>query len=230
MSCCKRVAAVVIGGAALMACSDDGDAANDADGSETATGTADADQSTTTAITTTTHPPASDGTAFVIIEDLVAEAGDIQDRLFANPSLVNDPSHPDVVRLEEIYTDDSPDLDAILDQLETLADAGHNVEPGQSGVLSEEVAYSPTVVDDETIEFRFCAIYDNETVDDDGDVISSGAMAAMADGEARRIDGVWRFHGVSPDPDFPRELDPSDVPEEFRFCEEIFADQQGDTG
>jgi hypothetical protein len=170
------------------ACSDDDTSA--ADGTET---------TTTAASTTTTQPPATDVASHEIVEDLVLEATALADELFQDPTAVEDPDNEALDRLREIYTEDSPTPDGVEEQLRELTANGQRERPSSTGIFREVSVYAFEPVDADTLSFDTCNQIDTETVDADGTVVEREAMVVFVRGSARRVDGVWRFHGLSND-------------------------------
>jgi len=174
----------VLGGAA---CSDDGSEASPED------------ETTTTAATTTTQPPATDDESREIVSDMVLEATGLADELFQNPELIDDPEDETLDRLQEIYTPDSPAVAAIEDVLRGMVDDGQIQRPSGTGLFREVTVYAFEAVDADTLEFDTCNQIDKVTVNEAGDVVTTDAQMVFVSGEARRIDGVWRFVGLSND-------------------------------
>jgi len=157
------------------------------------------DETTTTVATTTTQPPATDDASHEIVTELVYEATGLADELFQDPTLADDPDSNAMDRLRELYTDDSPTPVGLETQLEELAALGHHERPTANGMFREVSVYSFEVVDENTLQFDTCSQIDTEMVDSDGDVISTEAAVRFSRGEARRVDGVWRFYGLNND-------------------------------
>ncbi len=86
-------------------------------------------------------------------------------------------------------------------QIREMADAGEYRRPAASGVFRELVIYqwASPAPDENTLQFDTCALIDDELVDASGGVIETESTVIYAAGEARRIDGVWRFYGLSND-------------------------------
>jgi hypothetical protein len=179
------------------------------------------DDTSSTTTTSTTQPPASnEEDAFPIIKDLVLEATAVADLLFQDPTEVNDPDNRDVKRLREIYTDDSPTPDGVLDQLRELAEKGQHRRPAQSGVFRDLGVYQMTRLDDDKVRFRICASEDQETVDANDTVIEQRAQVVQGVGEARRVDGVWRFYGINLEEDRTLPIRPGSA--NPGFCDSLF--------
>jgi hypothetical protein len=152
------------------------------------------------ATTTTTQPPASDEAARAVVDDLVAEATALADRLFRDPAAALEPGSDDLDRLREIYVGGSPVPDGVSTQLRDLAALGRRHRAGASGVYREVAVFDwepPT--DDDTLRFRTCSMVDTEVVDATGRVVDHFAELILTGGEARRVDGVWRFGGFTDD-------------------------------
>jgi hypothetical protein len=158
------------------------------------------DTPTESSTTTTTQPPATDEAAKAEVEAVVAEATTIVDELLQDPALIDDPDDDRLDRLVELYTPDSPIPSGVEAQVHEMADAGEYRRPSGSGIFRELTIYEWTSPPDEnTLQFDTCALIDDELVDASGAVIETEARVIYAAGEARRIDGVWRFYGLSND-------------------------------
>jgi hypothetical protein len=200
----------------LVACGDD-DATNDSRSER---------EPATDSSAATTEPPASDSeAAFPIVEDLVLEATRLVDELYQEPEAVNDPDNADVERLREIYTEDSPTPDAVTEQLHELVDNGERMRAADSGVFRDLGVYEMAAVDEDTVRFRICASEDRETIDANGNVVDQRAQVTQGTGEARRIDGIWRFYGIHPEEDRTLPIEPGTA--NAGFCDRLF-DEQGD--
>lgn len=212
----RRYAAVAITALALItACGDDG-----TDDSGSATTNPDASSATTT-----TQPAATDEeAAFPIIEDLVVEANAIIDELLQDPTVVDDPDNADIARLREIHTDDSPTPDGVVAQLEELVENDQRERPAESGVFSDFGVYRMTAVDEDTVRFRTCSTEDSETVDADGEVVDTRSQVTQGVGEARRVDGIWRVYGISPEDDRTLPIEPGTA--NPGFCDDLFSDEE----
>jgi hypothetical protein len=181
-------AALVVLLAVLAGCSDDDTSADSGD-----------DTTTTVPTTTTTDPPATDEASYEIVEDLVLEATGLADELFQDPTVVEDSGNETLVRLREIYTDDSPTPEGVEQQLRDFVADGQYQRPSATGLFREVSVYAFEAVDEDTLTFDTCNQIDKETVDADGTVVTTDARVVFVSGEARRIDGVWRFVGLSND-------------------------------
>lgn len=150
--------------------------------------------------TATTHPPASDAAARRAVEDVLAEATAIADRLFRDPAAIDDPGNDDLARLRDLYVVGSPVPDSIEAQLRDLAASGQRYRAAASGVYREVAIFDwDPPVDDDTLRFRTCSLVDTEVVDGAGQVVDRFAEIILAAAEARRIDGVWHFGGFVDD-------------------------------
>jgi hypothetical protein len=170
------------------ACSDDDTAAGD-----------DNDTGTTVASTTTTQPPANDEASHEVVEELVVEATELADELFQDPTAVDDPDNEALARLREIYTEDSPTPDGVEEQLRDFVASGQHQRPAANGIFREVSVYAFEAVDSDTLAFDTCNQIDKETVDADGEVVGTDARVVFVGGEAHRVDGAWRFVGLSND-------------------------------
>jgi hypothetical protein len=178
---------------------------------------------TTAERATTTQPQASgDGqqAAFTIIESLVHEATDLTDRFMQDPSLASDEDGADVERLRELYTEDSPTPPEVLARSDELASNGQEVRAGPSGAFREFVVHGMAVVDATTVRFEFCANQDQETVDANGTVVAGFAEVTQGTGEARYVDGRWRFYGLHRDEQTSTPKEPGDVV--AGFCQTLY--------
>jgi hypothetical protein len=214
------VAGALLLGALVAACSDGDD--------DQPSGGAEDRQSSQDMASEETQPAATDeDAAFPIVEDLALEATALVDDLYQEPTAIEDPDNQDLERLRGIYTDDSPTPPAIETQLRQLVDDGQRMRPAASGVFRDLGVYRPIAVDDNTIRFRICATEDRETIDSDGNVVDQRAQVTQGVGEARRIDGRWRFYGIQPDDDRTLAIEPGTA--NPGFCDRLFADQEGET-
>lgn len=197
------------------ACSDDDEAAS---GDDTAT---------TSETTSTTQPPATDEASHEVVEELVIEATGLADELFQDPSVVDDPDSEALDELRELYTDDSPTPDGVEESVRGLAERGERYRPAASGIYREVAIYKwYPATDDDTLTFDTCSLIDREKVNAAGDVVTTEARVIFTGGEARRVDGVWRFYGLSSDvsrdmPIEPGQADPG-------FCQQV-PDPEGGT-
>jgi hypothetical protein len=196
----------------LAGCSDDDTSADAGD-----------DTTTTVATTTTTHPPATDEASYEIVEDLVLEATDLADELFQDPTAVEDPDNETLARLREVYTPDSPAPDGIEDLLRGLVAEGQHQSPSANGLFREVSLYAFEAVDEDTLTFDTCNQIDKQTVDDAGNVVTTDAQAVFVSGEAHRIDGVWRFVGLSNDTSRSNPIEPGSS--ERGLCAQLAAEQ-----
>jgi hypothetical protein len=190
------LAVAAAAGVALVgaSCSGGDDSADDGAGDRTTTTT---EQASST--TTTTQPQASgDGQqeTFTIVENLAVEAIGLADELVQDPS---NASEDDLERLREIYTDDSPTPPNVEERLDELSSNGQEVRAGPSGIFDEFMVHGMVAVDATTIRFNFCANQDQETVDANGQVVERFAEVSQGAGEARYVDGAWRFFGLHRD-------------------------------
>jgi hypothetical protein len=213
----SRCAALAVAALALItACGDD-----DTDDSRSDTTNPDASSSTTS----TTQPPASDEEeAFPIVGDLVVEANAIIDELLQDPTAVDDPDNPQIGRLREIHTDDSPTPDGVVAQLEELVENGQRERPAESGVFSDFGVYRMTAVDENTVRFRTCSTEDSETVDATGAVVDQRSQVTQGVGEARRIDGIWRMYGIHLEDDRTLPIEPGSA--NPGFCDDLFSGEE----
>lgn len=146
--------------------------------------------------TATTHPPASHAAARRAVEGVLADATAVADRLFRDPSAIDDPANRDLARLRQLYVEGSPVPDGIEAQLRELAALGRRYRAAASGVYREVAIFDwDPPVDDDTLRFRTCSLIDTEVVDGTGRVVDRFAEIILTAAEARRIDGVWRFGG-----------------------------------
>lgn len=209
--------AAVVALAVLAGCGDD-----DADSSPNDGAGSGADS------TTTTQPPASnEEEAFPIIEDMVLEATSLVDELFQDPTAADDPDNPEIARLREIYTDDSTTPDQVIDQLRELAANGQRERPAASGVFRDLGVYQMSAIDADTVRFRVCASEDIETVDENETVVDQTAQVVQGVGEARRVNGIWRFYGIHPENDRTLPIEPGSA--NPGYCDALFADSEEPT-
>ncbi len=184
-------------------------------------------ETTTTASTTTTQAAATDDpdAAFDAVEEVVLEATGLSDRLFQDPTVVNEPDNEDLERLREIYTNDSPTPDGVEAQLRDLAERGQRGRPTPGGEVYREVApYAFEVVDADTVRFDTCNQLDSQTVDEDGNVIETTAQIVFVSGSARRVSGVWHVEGLSNDLSRSNPIRPGDS--RAGYCADFVADDR----
>jgi hypothetical protein len=175
---------------------------------------------TTSEPTSTTQPPATDEASHEVVEELVIDATGLADELFQDPSAVEDPDSDALDELRELYTDDSPTPDGVEESVRGLAERGERYRPAASGIYREVAIYTWfPATDEDTLTFDTCSLIDREKVNAAGEVIDTEARVIFTGGEARRIDGEWRFYGLSSDvsrdmPIEPGQADPG-------FCEQL---------
>jgi hypothetical protein len=207
---------VAVVAVSAAACSDDDTAAS-----------GDGETTTTASTTTTTQPSATDDpdAAFDAVEEVVLEATSLADRLFQDPTVVNEPDNDDLERFREIYTDDSPTPDGVEAQLRDLAERGQRGRPTPGGEVYREVApYAFEVLDADTVGFDTCNQVDRQVVDAAGQVIETSAQIVFVAGTARRVDGIWRFEGLSNDLSRNNPIRPGDS--RAGYCAEFVADDR----
>jgi hypothetical protein len=178
---------------------------------------------TTSETTSTTQPPATDEASHEVVEELVIEATGLADELFQDPSAVDDPDSEALDRLREIYTDDSPTPDGIEDELRELVANGQRQRPSETGIFREVSVYGFEPVDEDTLTFDTCNQIDFETVNADDTVVDTQAMVVFVEGTARRVDGVWRFHGLSDDVTRSNPIEPGQS--EAGLCEQLASER-----
>ena len=173
----------------------------------------------------TTQPPASAGPAAqAIVEDQVVEATALFDELIQDPSRLDDPNDDTLDRLREIYTEDSSTPAAVERGVRELAQAGERYRPAASGIFREVSIYQwEPAADDDTLRFDTCSLIDRERVDAAGTVLEADARVVFAAGEAHRVQGEWRFFGLSNDVSREIPLDPGTA--NAGFCKNL---QPGD--
>lgn len=200
------------------ACGGDDDDSEDSSSRRTTT--------TTEQAATTTQPQASgDGqqAALTIVESLVLDATDLTDRLLRDPALAADEGSAEVEHLRELYTGDSPTPPEVLARLDELASHSQKVRPGPSGVFREFMVHGIAAVDANTVRFNFCANQDQETVDASGNVVDRFAEVTQGSGEARYVDGRWRFYGLHRDDESSLPTEPGNALP--GFCQSLYGDE-----
>lgn len=153
--------------------------------------------------------------AFPVVEDLVIEATDLANRLFQNPSVVDDRHGDLLTRFGEIYTPDSPTPAGVVAQLEDLNARGRHYRAGPSGRLRDVGVYRMTRIDGDQVTFRVCAVEDVEIVEAGGKVVGRRSQVTQGDGWAERTGGVWRFAGIDPDETATLRIAPGSAPSGF---------------
>ncbi len=147
-----------------------------------------------------TAAPATDDASHADVVRLVDETTGLADRFWRDPSVIEDPEHPDLARYRALHTADSPTPDAVEAGLRTMVEQGEHYRPAASGFMREVEIYQwapPT--DEDTLRFDTCSLIDRELVGPDGTVVATEARLLFVGGEAHRIDGEWRFFGLSND-------------------------------
>jgi hypothetical protein len=148
----------------------------------------------------TTAPPAMDEASHDEVVALVDEATSLADGFWRDPSVIDDPNNPDLARYRELYTADSPTPPAVEAGLRTMVERGERYQPAANGFMREVEIYQwAPATDEDTLRFDTCSLIDRELVGSDGAVISADARLLFVGGEAHRVDGVWRFYGLSND-------------------------------
>jgi hypothetical protein len=148
----------------------------------------------------TTAPPATDEASHAEVVALVDEATSLADGFWRDPSVIDDPDNPDLARYRALYTADSPTPAAVEAGLRTMVERGERYQPADNGFMREVSIYEWTpALDEDTLRFDTCSLIDRELVGSDGAVISADARLLFVGGEAHRVDGVWRFYGLSND-------------------------------
>lgn len=222
----RRTATIQLAGAlaatavltVLVSCSG-GDDEADEPPSTSATST-----STTVATSSTTQPPATGDTqdeAFSNVRVVVTEATGIVDKLFQDPELVDNPANEDLDRLRQLYTPGSQTPAGVEAQLHALADQGQRMQPADR-IFRDLGLYQLSPVDEDTVRFRVCATEDQETVDADGQVVSTLSQVTQGDGEARRVDGVWRLDHIAPREDLTLPFAPGTA--DPGFCDQAYGE------
>jgi hypothetical protein len=135
---------------------------------------------------------------------------------------LDDPDHASLERYRSLFAEEATTPESIEAQLQQLADAGQRLRASPaSGIFRESRTFGFEAVDADTVRFRACSLRDIETVDANDVVVSQLAEVEQGDGEALRENGVWRFYGVSPDPDGPVPLTPGTAAS--GFCDTVAA-------
>lgn len=183
----SALAVLVLGG--LAACGDDS-SSDDAGGSSGATTTAGP-------TTTTTQPPATDTEeALAAVQDLADEGARLLEELYKDPTAIDDPDNDYDEQYAELFTDDSATPDSVFDHLRDFVDESEWMLAGPSGIFSEFYLYAPEPDGEDTLRFLHCVIEDREAHDENGPLGDDAAFTRriLGDGEAHRVDGVWRLH------------------------------------
>ncbi len=157
--------------------------------------------------------------AFRVIEDVVIEATALADRLFQDPTVVDDSDDDTLRQLAEVHTADSPTPAGVVAQLRTMSDQGQRFRPGPSGRLRDVGVYRMQAIDGDTVVLRVCAVEDVEVVAADGTVVERLSQVVQGDGWALRTGGVWRFAGISPDETATLAIAPGSAP--TGFCDQL---------
>jgi hypothetical protein len=148
----------------------------------------------------TTAPPATDEASHDEVVALVDEATSLADGFWRDPSVIDDPNNAELARYRELYTADSPTPPAVEAGLRTMVERGERYQPAANGFMREVEIYQwGPATDDDTLRFDTCSLIDRELVGSDGAVVSADARLLFVGGEAHRVEGVWRFYGLSND-------------------------------
>ena len=157
--------------------------------------------------------------AFPVVENLVIEATGLADRLFEDPSVVEDGDARLLARFHDVYTADSPTPAGVEVQLRKLNARGQRYRPGPSGRLRDVGVYRMTAAGADQVSFRVCAVEDMEVVDAAGKVVGRRSQVTQGDGWAERKGGIWRFAGIDPDETATLPIAPGSAPS--GFCDEL---------
>lgn len=152
----------------------------------------------TVSSTSTTDPPAEDDAVFARIEALVRDAQAVVDQLHQDPEAADDPQDPTVLELDSFHTSDSTRLEALMDDLQGLAEDGHRHEPREGRPFTEVVLFDTEILNEDTVQFQYCSAQDIQVRDADDELVEPLAMLTFGDAEARRVDGKWLIHEMEP--------------------------------
>jgi hypothetical protein len=186
----RRAVLAVVTVGLLLAATSCGDDSSDDEGDD---GPSDTPPSTTT----TTHPSTEDDeeAAFDIVKDLETEVDALVERLYRDPSVVDDPDNPDLQRLEEIVAEEH--LESVRTALRENNEEGVAQVAPSSGVYLETYVYDIGTVDGDTIRYAFCAVQDLIRVDAEGNELDEGfATGVQGIRQAHRENGLWRLVGT----------------------------------
>jgi hypothetical protein len=177
-----------------------------------------------TSTTTTTHPSTEDDeeAAFDTIRALVGELDGLNEQLYGDPSVVEDPDNPDLRRLNELFIEEHTGPEDTLEDLERLNELGNSQTAAPSGVYGETYIYGLESEDPDTVVFGYCTVRDRLLLDDDGTQMGQGeAQQMIGTSKAHRVGGIWRL-GFD-ESQTPQEIPPGSA--QPGQCETMLAEQ-----
>jgi hypothetical protein len=107
--------------------------------------------------------------AFDDVQDVVQRARALLDRLYEDPSLLDDPDARELEPLQEVFAPNSPALREHRETLEDLADEGNSYEPSRRVPSTLVLVFGLDLAGPDRVSFQYCTALDVEVVDDDGD-------------------------------------------------------------
>jgi hypothetical protein len=130
------------------------------------------------------------------VEIQAQEAQLLVDRLYQEPEIAADPDDAIVERLVDYHTPDSDRVDTLLDDVDELAADGHHFELHRDTNLTRTnvLVYEMAIVDQETVDFKYCTAMDVAVLDEDDEDVEDLAMLELGDGQARLVDSDWLIH------------------------------------
>lgn len=215
----RAFGAVVGAGLLVLAaagCGDDGGG-----GDEDATSNDGDDQTTTTEegppVTQVAASEDPEG-ALEQVQGVADEEERIGEQMFADPAAALDGTENDLLeQYSELWTPDSEAPDSVESRLQEFADRGHAIVAGPSGMIGDWYLYNPSAEGADVLTFRYCVVEDRRAIDfDTEEDLGTSAVARHGEGEAHRVNGVWRLHRVQATRE-PQELDAEALFQEF--CE-----------
>lgn len=132
------------------------------------------------------------------VQGVADEDERIGEQMFADPTAaLEDPESDLLEQYRELWTPDSEAPDSVESRLQDFADRGHAIAAGPSGMVGDWYLYNPTADGADVLRFRYCVVEDRKAIDlGTGEVLGTSAVARYGEGEANRVNGVWRLHAV----------------------------------
>jgi hypothetical protein len=135
-----------------------------------------------------------------VLQKLFDEQSRLVGVLGSRPASVNDPTNPDLVAFQQLFTADSPLLSGSIASFRRDVSDGIVEQAGPSGVRHKTLLGPPLpggTADDVT--FPVCTYTDYSKLNaSTGEVVQAETTIAPGTGEAQRVQGVWRIVGFGP--------------------------------
>lgn len=160
-----------------------------------------ADRATTSELTPTTEPPATDADAVrPLVEDRLARLDGVIDRILRDPSLVLEEDAPVLEELAAVHAPGKA-YDARLSTFRENAEAGRHLEPiNGRRLITTMLSGDMTMLDRDWVQGPLCIVRSYRVID------GSGVLHEIIDGLANpgrvtavRQDGVWKIQRIDMD-------------------------------